>query len=107
MLGEVRYFVKQYSEELADLPVAAFVVGFAPLSKEAGAVEQVMEILKSSLVPLHPVASTLFAGKLDEKKLNLVIRKFMETAKIPTGDFRDWDAICAWARDLPGKFGVC
>jgi menaquinone-dependent protoporphyrinogen oxidase len=104
--GEVQNFVKQFNENLAKLPVAAFAVGFAPLSKEAGAVEEAMEILKNSLAPLNPVASTLFAGKLDEKKLNLVTRKFLEMAKIPAGDFRDWGVIATWARELPGRLGV-
>jgi hypothetical protein len=26
--------------------------------------------------------------------------------KVPTGDFRDWDAIAAWARTLTGKMGL-
>jgi len=26
--------------------------------------------------------------------------------KSPVGDFRDWTAIAAWAKDLPAKMGV-
>jgi hypothetical protein len=26
--------------------------------------------------------------------------------KVPTGDFRDWDAIAAWAKTLAGKMGL-
>lgn len=95
-------FVKQYSERLASLPVAAFVVGLAPKSPDPSAVENAMNAQKKSLEPLTPVSSILFAGKLDPAKVNFVMRKFLERAKIPAGDFRDWGAIAAWARELPG-----
>jgi menaquinone-dependent protoporphyrinogen oxidase len=99
--AEVPKFTEQYREQLVNLPVAAFAVGFAPLSKEAGAVEQAMEILKNTLAPLQPVASALFAGKLDPAKLNFLTKKFMEVAKIPSGDHRNWDVIASWAKGLP------
>jgi menaquinone-dependent protoporphyrinogen oxidase len=104
--GAVGKFVKRYGEQLGGLPVAAFAVGLAPKNQEPGAVEMAMGALKKSLEPLTPVASALFAGKLDPAKVNFVMRKFLEMAKIPSGDFRDWDAIAAWARELPGKMGM-
>ena len=100
--GAAGKFVKQYSEHLSGLPVAAFAVGLAPKSPEPSAVEMAMIAQKKSLEPLTPVSSVLFAGKLDPAKVNFVMRKFLEMAKIPAGDFRDWSAIAAWARELPG-----
>jgi hypothetical protein len=38
--------------------------------------------------------------------MNLVERSLTTLMKVPTGDFRDWDAIAAWAKTLAGKMGV-
>jgi len=104
--GAVGKFVGNYCEQLLKLPVAAFVAGLAPKNPDPGAVEAAMAALRKSLGPVTPVTSTLFAGKLDPAKVNFVMRKFLEMAKIPAGDFRDWDAIATWTRELPEKLGL-
>jgi menaquinone-dependent protoporphyrinogen oxidase len=48
----------------------------------------------------------MFAGRLDPTKLSFIQRKMTEFVKSPMGDFRDWNAIAAWARELPKKMGV-
>jgi menaquinone-dependent protoporphyrinogen oxidase len=48
----------------------------------------------------------MFAGALDAGKMNFVERSLTSLMKVPTGDFRDWDAITAWARTLAGKMGL-
>ncbi|MDO9549929.1 MAG: flavodoxin domain-containing protein [Methanoregula sp.] len=100
--GAVGKFVAKNREQLLKLPVAAFAAGLAPKNLNPAAIEESMGALKKSLEPVKPVASGLFAGKLDPAKVNFVMRKFLEMAKIPSGDFRDWDAIAVWARELPG-----
>jgi menaquinone-dependent protoporphyrinogen oxidase len=99
-------FVSKNREQLLKLPVAAFAVGLAPKNPDPSAVQMAMGALKKSLEPVTPVESVLFAGKLDPAKVNFVMRKFLEMAKIPSGDFRDWDAIAAWARELPENMGL-
>ena len=96
-------FVEKNREQLLKLPVAAFVVGLAPKNPDPGAVEAAMAALRKSLGPVTPVSSVLFAGKLDPATVNFVMRKFLEMAKIPAGDFRDWETIAAWAQKLPEK----
>jgi menaquinone-dependent protoporphyrinogen IX oxidase len=49
---------------------------------------------------------TVFAGKLDPAKLSWLQRWMTEKAKTPVGDFRDWTAVAARARELPVKMGV-
>jgi menaquinone-dependent protoporphyrinogen oxidase len=100
--GAVGKFVGKNREQLLNLPVAAFVVGLAPKNPDPGAVEMAIGALKKSLEPLTPVSSVMFAGKLDPAKLSFIQRKMTELVKSPVGDFRDWDAIAAWARELPG-----
>jgi menaquinone-dependent protoporphyrinogen oxidase len=99
--GSVGKFIRKNREQLLTLPVAAFAVGIAPKNPNPAAIEESREALKKSMEPVSPVTSILFAGKLDPAKVNFVMRKFLEMAKIPAGDFRDWDAIAAWARELP------
>jgi len=99
----VRLFVAKFLAQLTEVPVAAFAVGIAPQDPKPEAVGSAMEALRKAIVPLSPVSSVLFAGRLDPAKLNFLMRKFMEMAKIPAGDFRDWNAIAAWAHGLSEK----
>lgn len=62
--------------------------------------------LVAALSPIRPVTVTMFAGAIDTGKLNFAERSLAWLLKVPTGDFRDWDAIRAWTKDLPGKLGV-
>jgi menaquinone-dependent protoporphyrinogen oxidase len=104
--GAVGKFVEKNCEQLQKLPVAAFVVGLAPKNPDPGATKMAMDALKKSLGPVTPLVSALFAGKLDPIKLSFIQRKMTELVKSPVGDFRDWDAIAAWARELPEKMGL-
>ena len=106
MDGAVGKFVRRHGEQLKNLPIVAFAVGLTPRNPEPGAVEMAMGALKKSLEPLIPVSSVLFAGKLDPAKVNFVMRKFLEMAKISSSDFRDWDAIAVWARQLPALLKI-
>ena len=103
--GDFRKFVRRYQGELAKLPVAAFVVGLAPVSKDPVEIDNAIKVLHASLAPLQPVAETAFAGVVDLEKLSFIQRWMIKKAKSPVGDFRDWDAIARWARELPAKMG--
>jgi len=106
VLGDMGTFTGRYGSVLAKVPVAAFVVGIAPQDPKPGAREAAMGSLVKALGGVKPVSSVLFSGNLDPAKVNFVMRKFMEMAKIPLGDFRDWDAIATWARGLPAVLNV-
>jgi menaquinone-dependent protoporphyrinogen oxidase len=56
---------------------------------------------------LQPVADrigardiALFHGAADESKMGRIDRWMLKNVKAPTGDFRDWDAITAWAEAI-------
>ena len=107
MVGDTGKFVRRHYVRLEKLPVAEFIVGLAPVSKDPVTdLEYAQKALRASLSPLQPVAETVFAGKLDPAKLSWLQRWMTEKVKSPVGDFRDWTAIAAWARELPGKMGV-
>ncbi len=99
-------FVGKYRDALIKVPFAAFAVGVAPLGKDPADKENAMKKLQQTLGPLTPVAMTIFAGKVDPAKLSWLQKWMTEKAKSPVGDFRDWTAIAAWARELPAKMGV-
>ena len=103
--GEIGKFVGKHKDPLRKVPVAAFAVGMALVSKDPKQIGNITKSLTDAIAPIVPVAETVFAGRLEPAQLNFVIRKFMEVAKIPAGDFRDWDAIAAWAREVAGKIG--
>ena len=99
-------FVKRHSAELARVPVAGFVVCLAAAAKDQEGIALAEKALHAALAPLQPVAETIFAGSLDPSKLSWLQKWVTEKAKSPVGDFRDWTAIAAWARELPVKMGV-
>jgi uncharacterized protein with HEPN domain len=110
VIGEA---VKSLSEELkTQFPatdwkaVAGFIVSLALVTKDPVDREYAQKALRASLAPLQPVAETVFAGRLDPSKLSWLQKWMIEKAKSPVGDFRDWTAIAAWARELPGKMKV-
>lgn len=104
--GDVVAFVAAHKDALSRLPVAGFVTGIAPVYPKTGEVKELTDQLIVALAPLSPDSVTMFAGTLDAGKMNLIERSLTSLMKVPTGDFRDWVAIAAWARDLPGKMGL-
>jgi menaquinone-dependent protoporphyrinogen oxidase len=68
-----------------------------------------VELMKGWRFPenLQPVADrirpreiTFFMGEIDTKKLNLAEKLLVKGIKAPTGDFRDWETIEAWAAGI-------
>lgn len=68
-----------------------------------------VELMKGWRFPeaLEPIADRIqprdiafFSGELDLQKLNLAEKLIVKAMKAPTGDYRDWEAIDAWARDI-------
>ena len=49
---------------------------------------------------IRPRDIAVFHGALDAKKMNLIEKWMIKNVKAPLGDFRDWDAIEAWARAI-------
>jgi menaquinone-dependent protoporphyrinogen oxidase len=104
--SRVGTFVKRNSAVLAKMPVAGFVVGLSAASKDPEGMAWSEKALHAAFAPLQPVAEAVFAGRLDPEKLSWIQRWIVKKVKSPVGDFRDWSAIAAWARDLPGKMKV-
>ena len=48
----------------------------------------------------------VFVGRLDKSALSLGERIISKAVKAPEGDFRDWDAIRAWAQGIAEQLAV-
>jgi menaquinone-dependent protoporphyrinogen oxidase len=49
---------------------------------------------------IQPVDIAVFHGALNPDKLNIFERWILNNVKSPVGDFREWDAIIAWANSI-------
>jgi menaquinone-dependent protoporphyrinogen oxidase len=68
-----------------------------------------LELLQGWRIPeaLQPIADrvqprdiAVFHGNANVKKLNFIEKRMLKTVKAPSGDFRDWEAITAWAAGI-------
>jgi menaquinone-dependent protoporphyrinogen oxidase len=88
---------------LKSRPLALFTVGIAMAdrpekeSETLGVTDRLLE-----RTGLRPLGIGAFAGWYDPGKFNYLERKIMGIAKAPVGDFRDWEAIEAWATRVAG-----
>ena len=84
------------------MPVAYFVVCLTMQDDTEENRRTVEAYLDPVCELVEPVDKGLFAGALDLSKLGLPLRLAMKAAKASEGDFRDWEAIRAWARQAHG-----
>jgi menaquinone-dependent protoporphyrinogen oxidase len=96
--------LERHAGELASRPTWLFSVGpigDPPQPEDAGP-EGISEAIESTRARGHRV----FAGKLDHASLSRVERLMVRALRAPEGDFRDWDAIRAWARGVGGELSA-
>jgi menaquinone-dependent protoporphyrinogen oxidase len=97
---EAHNFLSRHQEAINQLPVAIFTLG--PLSPNEAAKRNSRRQLDKEVAKypwLKPVALEIFAGKYDPSKPGL---NFFERF-LPARDYRNWDAIRAWANALPAQ----
>lgn len=49
---------------------------------------------------IDPRDIAVFHGKVDVEKLSLMHKFMVKVAKVPVGDFRKWDDITSWAKEI-------
>lgn len=111
--GEIKRFVRRHRKELAQMPVAHFIVCLAASDET----EENRQAIRGYIDKLHqlapqvaPVDVGVFAGAvLDDTP---EYKRLFPLLKIPVGamasntpDHRDWDAIRAWAETVRAKLG--
>lgn len=94
-------FIEEHESTLREMTVAFFIVALRLREDNEEMRRTVLETVDKYRVTLQPVSIGLFAGVMDYSKLSSIVRLQMKTKNLPEGDFRDWEAIEAWATSLP------
>jgi menaquinone-dependent protoporphyrinogen oxidase len=97
-MREATEFVRHNREVLAGRPTWLFSSG--PLGTEVKDTEQQPREIAEIEREIHPRDHRIFFGALDPNSLTFVDRMIVKAVRAPTGDFRNWDAIEAWAEDI-------
>ncbi|MFH1035094.1 MAG: flavodoxin domain-containing protein [Pseudomonadota bacterium] len=101
-MSEAADFVKRNREVLRQVPVAYFLVCISlarPGENNSAEVLSYLDPILKAVPEIKPVAIGTFAGALDYHKLPVLSKTIMQSRGAPEGDFRDWNAIRAWARE--------
>jgi menaquinone-dependent protoporphyrinogen oxidase len=97
-LPEARRFVEEHRERLATVPVWLFSSG--PLGTGDPQPNGDPAHLDAMMRATHARGHRVFVGKLNPGDLGFGERLMAKVVKAPEGDFRDWDDIRAWAREI-------
>lgn len=100
-MPEATEFVQRHAVELAARPVWLFSsgpTGSPELKPEADPIG-IMELVASIKARGHRT----FAGRLDKGRLGIGERLLVGAVHAPEGDFRDPEAITAWAGEIAGE----
>jgi len=96
-LPEAVEFVETHREALGRMPLAYFAVCLTLKEDTEENRREVSAYLDPVCEMVQPVDVGLFAGGMDYSKLPFILRVMMKAMKSPKGDFRNWEAIRAWA----------
>jgi menaquinone-dependent protoporphyrinogen oxidase len=100
---DVLAFLEAQQDALGGVPVAYFVVCMTmreDTEENRCTVQAYLDAVRAKAPQVEPVGVGLFAGALDYKTVPFVVKLFLRFARVEEGDFRNWEAIRAWATDL-------
>ena len=103
----VKEWVTANADTLKGLPVA-FYTCCLTLATDSEKVDEVRAYTDALVAEsgVTPVDVGLFAGWNEPKSFSLIERTVMKVMKAPQGDFRDFDAVAAWAKDMAPRLGA-
>ena len=102
-MKEATEWVHRNQAVLAKLPVWLFSVG--PLGTEVEDAEQQPKEMAEFREAIATRDQRIFFGALDHNKLSFAERMMVKAVRAPEGDFRDWQAIKAWAASIARDLG--
>jgi menaquinone-dependent protoporphyrinogen oxidase len=98
---EARDYVTAHAGQLRDKPVWLFSSG--PIGSPPFPPDEPHDVY-----PLGQLVGArghrVFPGRLDKELLSVGERAMVTAMRAPLGDFRDWDAVRSWARELADEF---
>ncbi len=93
-------FVQKNREALRRVPVAYFTVCLTMREDNEENRRTVSAYMEPVRRVLQPLDIGLFGGELEYEKFPFWQRLMLKLNRMPRGDFRNWDAIRAWASRL-------
>jgi menaquinone-dependent protoporphyrinogen oxidase len=104
-LPEATKFIESNEEILRQMPTAIFQVCMMLATDNESYKAMVPAWLDPVRTKINPVAATSFTGGVDLAQYpkltdKLGMRIFLASVKLKPGDYRDWDAIRTWAKNL-------
>ncbi len=100
-MKEASEFARRHREGLAQRPLWLFSSG--PLGTQVVDDDEQPRELTELREALAPRDHRLFFGSLERDALGFGERMVVKAVKAPEGDFRDWDAIRAWAGTIASE----
>ena len=97
-MKEATEWVKRNQSILASRPVWLFSSG--PLGTEVKDAEQQPKEMADFQKTIKPRGDRVFFGCIDHHKLSFTERMVLKAVRAPEGDYRDWEAIDAWAESI-------
>jgi menaquinone-dependent protoporphyrinogen oxidase len=102
-LKSATHWVRRHQAVLAQRPVWLFSVG--PLGIEFKEAEQQPKEMPELQKIIGPRDQRIFYGALDSGRLSFTERMMVRAVHAPEGDFRNWQAIEAWAESIARTLG--
>lgn len=96
-IGSAKEFAEVHALELRALPL--WLVSSGPLGETPKPVEEPPDA-KKMVELLNPREHRIFAGALAKEEMGFGERTIISMVKAPYGDYRDWDEITTWAREI-------
>ena len=97
-----RAYLEANEQALAGRPVWLFSDGPTAAGDPAALLKgwRFPQALQPVADRIHPRDIAVFGGALDAQKISLFEKLILKIVKAPAGDYRDWNAITAWARGI-------
>lgn len=97
-LKEAKNFADDFRAQLREVPVWLFSSG--PLGADEPIPPGDPKVVEEVAAMTQARGYRTFAGRLDPSALGFGERQLAKIVHAPAGDFRDWDAVRGWARDI-------
>ena len=99
-LPEAVDFLEQNADFLASKSVSYFTVCMTMQQDTPENRARAQGITTAARAIREPVAEGFFGGRMDFSKLSFMEQTILRAKKMPEGDFRDWDGIRAWGKQI-------